>query len=632
MDKVLEKLEALTTSMGEMKSSLEEQKRDLKSLDARTTTIGQKVLNLEANKRWYEEEESPRRQPKPIAILPAKEDVRLQDLPEFDGELDAEIYLDWERRIERMFEHKEWDEETRFSKAILKLTKHAAAVLENIQDQRDLEGKPRIKTWTELKAKLKKRFVPRTYRQELFYKYQTLRQNQRSVRDYIKEFEKLLLACNANDVEEQKIVKFVDGLDLQIRNAVELQTYYTLEEVYGIAIRVERQLNNSKSKAARGYFTPKNEHSKQSDETPSLTQFEGSSSSLNKQNKGGKTGSTGTSIPMKERTCFKCHGTGHIASQCPNRVMISLEEHVALLNKHVAEQKGEHNQPSSHAVNEQSKMTYDEVIEPESDDDQVLVLRQLLHVEECEDETKQQRHNLFKTRCKIEGRSCSIIIDGGSSTNVASQKMVNELKLKPQPHPKPYHIAWISDKEKLLVKEQVLVNFSIGDFESKAWCDILPMNACSLLLGRPWQWDNDALHFCKENSYTVAYGDKRIKLKSLPPRLPSQKTKEPSCAATSYMEQYSSKKQNNKGKRNHHEVDQGMIAHVQGPRFDVGDFVWLDLNAAKLHPKLTNKGKSLEEGPYKVVHREGFNTFQVMLGQEVVSFGKDDLIPCFDNT
>lgn len=67
------------------------------------------------------------------------------------------------------------------------------------------------------------------------------------------------------------------------------------------------------------------------------------------------------------------------------------------------------------------------------------------------------------------------------------------------------------------------------------------------------------------------------------------------------------------------------LAMIQNPPYDVGDFVWLNLEAQKLHPKL--KGKEIEEGPFKVVHREGYDKFQVLITQGVcANFDKFDSI------
>ena len=41
---------------------------------------------------------------------------------------------------------------------------------------------------------------------------------------------------------------------------------------------------------------------------------------------------------------------------------------------------------------------------------------------------------------------------------------------------------------------------------------ILPMQACSLLLGRPWQFDKNSVHHGRNNHYTLVRKDKNITL------------------------------------------------------------------------------------------------------------------------
>jgi len=72
-----------------------------------------------------------------------------------------------------------------------------------------------------------------------------------------------------------------------------------------------------------------------------------------------------------------------------------------------------------------------------------------------------QRENIFHTRCLINGHTCSLIIDGGSCTNVASSKLVQKLSLETTPHPKPYKLQWLSDNGDLVVDKQVFLSFSI---------------------------------------------------------------------------------------------------------------------------------------------------------------------------
>ena len=48
-----------------------------------------------------------------------------------------------------------------------------------------------------------------------------------------------------------------------------------------------------------------------------------------------------------------------------------------------------------------------------------------------EDDIEQQRENIFHTRCHINNKVCSMIIDGGSCTNVAGTTLVEKLNLLP---------------------------------------------------------------------------------------------------------------------------------------------------------------------------------------------------------
>ena len=57
-----------------------------------------------------------------------------------------------------------------------------------------------------------------------------------------------------------------------------------------------------------------------------------------------------------------------------------------------------------------------------------------------------------------------MIIDGGSTNNLVSKKMVIKLKLKRKKRSLLYHIAWVQDDHKVMVNEQCLVNFKIGSY------------------------------------------------------------------------------------------------------------------------------------------------------------------------
>ena len=67
-----------------------------------------------------------------------------------------------------------------------------------------------------------------------------------------------------------------------------------------------------------------------------------------------------------------------------------------------------------------------------------LVVRSALSAQVKEDDMKQQKENIFHTRCHINNKVCSMIIDGGSCTNVASTTLVEKLNLPTLKHSRPY--------------------------------------------------------------------------------------------------------------------------------------------------------------------------------------------------
>ena len=85
-------------------------------------------------------------------------------------------------------------------------------------------------------------------------------------------------------------------------------------------------------------------------------------------------------------------------------------------------------------------------IESESpcEGDLLMIRRMLGIIPKSLDNT--QRENIFHTRCLITNKLCSLIIDGGSCTNVASTRVVEKLALPTISHTKPYKLQWLSTK------------------------------------------------------------------------------------------------------------------------------------------------------------------------------------------
>ncbi|KAH9780586.1 Endonuclease [Citrus sinensis] len=118
-----------------------------------------------------------------------------------------------------------------------------------------------------------------------------------------------------------------------------------------------------------------------------------------------------------------------------------------------------------------------------------LVARRALSVQMKEDEAAQQE-NMFHTRCYVQDKVCSMIIDGGSCTNVAKTIMVEKLGLPTLKHPRPYKLQWLNDS---------------GE-------------AGHLLYGRPWQFDRRVKHDDFTNKFSFVFNQRNITLVPLTPK------------------------------------------------------------------------------------------------------------------
>jgi len=83
------------------------------------------------------------------------------------------------------------------------------------------------------------------------------------------------------------------------------------------------------------------------------------------------------------------------------------------------------------------------------------------------------------------------------------------MNLETKPHPQSYKFQWLSEDSEMTVNMQVEVGFSIGKYEDFVLCDVVPMEACHLLLGRPWQ--------CGSNDFQDYFDDaKESRVKKIP--------------------------------------------------------------------------------------------------------------------
>jgi hypothetical protein len=131
------------------------------------------------------------------------------------------------------------------------------------------------------------------------------------------------------------------------------------------------------------------------------------------------------------------------------------------------------------------------------------MMRKFLLMPKKEAENPAQRNSLFRTACKTKDRVCKVIVDNGSIEDLVSTEMVEKLELETIVHPSPYRVSWLQKGHQVNATKQCLSEFKIGGYKDEILCDVIPMDVCHLLLGRPWQYDRNVIHDGRKKTYTL---------------------------------------------------------------------------------------------------------------------------------
>ena len=141
-----------------------------------------------------------------------------------------------------IFECHNYSEEKKVKLAVIEFTDYAIIWWDQLVMNRRRNYERPIETKEEMKATMRRRFFSSHYHKDLCQKLQNLTQGYRSVDDYHKEMEIAMIWANVEEDREATMARFLNKLNQDIANMVELQHYVELEDMVHMAINVERQL------------------------------------------------------------------------------------------------------------------------------------------------------------------------------------------------------------------------------------------------------------------------------------------------------------------------------------------------------------------------------------------------------
>lgn len=103
------------------------------------------------------------------------------DIPEFDGRLHPDDFIDWLSTIERVFDLKDIPDNFKVKLVAIKLRKNALLWWDHMKKKRIQEGRSKVETWAKMKKLLLDKFLRATHRQESFLEYHNLHQRNSTV-------------------------------------------------------------------------------------------------------------------------------------------------------------------------------------------------------------------------------------------------------------------------------------------------------------------------------------------------------------------------------------------------------------------------------------------------------------------
>jgi hypothetical protein len=134
---------------------------------------------------------------------------------------------------------------------------HAALWWDELQADRRCKGKQEIKSWDRMIAKMKEKFIPRDYQITVFWGMQNLRQKLMTVKEYTEEFYGMNIRAGHCKSDDEKVVRYMNGLRYDIQDEMSMMTIQTVEDSYQMALKVEEKLSRKQGQRGRGRSRPR---------------------------------------------------------------------------------------------------------------------------------------------------------------------------------------------------------------------------------------------------------------------------------------------------------------------------------------------------------------------------------------
>ncbi|XP_077226266.1 uncharacterized protein LOC143859443 [Tasmannia lanceolata] len=409
-----------------------------------------------------------------------------RDIPEFLGTDSTDEIIDWLTLVNEVFEHRNVPKERRVGIIAMRFRGKAIAWWRREKQTRHSACKDPITRWIKMEDKIRKYFLPKGYKRDLYQWYQNLRQRTRTVDQYTNEFNELVIRNNIQEVEEMLVNKYLRGLQLHIQDTLDVLDIWDLGDAHQRALKVER-LRSRKQQSTS--FT--NQAVQGSVGTTKAGNTSAYPTSINKAPTQPKVFNQPPHTGQSSTTSIRCYSCGEIGHRASNYRKRQAGKSLVVENKY--DDPGEED-ANIDPKDDESNSEDEQVLN--ADTCELLMMRKFFLTPKQEAGNRWLRNNIFHSACTVSGKAAA-----------------NKLKLELKEHPNPYKMSWLKRGMEVTVSKRCLVNLSIASiYFDRIWCDVIPMDCSHIILGRPWQFDKKTIHDGYCNTYSFDYGGKKITL------------------------------------------------------------------------------------------------------------------------
>jgi len=103
----------------------------------------------------------------------------------------------------------------------------------------------------------------------------------------------------------------------------------------------------------------------------------------------------------------------------------------------------------------------------------------------------------------VNGTLLHFIVDRGIKKNLILEDVIKLLYFLTTPHPQPYNIEWLHNRQYLHVSQQCRLSYDIKPFKDEVFYDVSPLEVCDVILFQPYMWKRPVVYESRSHTTII---------------------------------------------------------------------------------------------------------------------------------